>query len=251
MSLADAAFVHSFRRKLRAGDKLRLAWLALGSPALAELAAACEPDGIVLDLQHGLWDRQALEAAVGLAGHRAPVIVRAADLSPMAIATGLDAGASAIMAPLVETAAQARDLVRAGRYPPEGARSGGGVRPLGAGLAGMLAMGREVALGVMIETAAGVAAADAICAVPGLDFIFIGTGDLALSMSGASADEIDVACARVRDAAVRHGLPCGRFTPNAKTARAAYAAGFTIAVAINDIDLARSGFAAALDDARF
>ena len=250
MSEPRAAFAHSFRQKLRGGGGLHLLWLALGSPALAEIAAASEPDGVVLDLQHGLWDRPSLEAAVGLAGQHAPVLVRCADLSPMAISTALDCGASALLAPLVETAEEARALVRAGRYPPGGARSGGGVRPLRHGVEHMLTMGREVALGAMIETTAGVAAAHEICAVPGLDFIFIGTGDLALSMQGATRVDIDAACIIVRDAARHHGLPCGRFTVDAAGARAAHAQGFSIAVAANDIDLARQGFAGALADSR-
>lgn len=239
-------FPHPLRPRLRNGHAQRLIWLALGVPALAEIAAQQGPDAVVLDLQHGLWERDALEAAVGLAGAHAPVLVRSADFSHQAIATALDAGASAVMAPLVQSADDARALVRAGRYPPEGDRSGGGVRPLRGGMACMLAMGAEVALGAMIETSSGVAQADAICATPGLDFVFIGTGDLALSMGRPQEPTLQQACLKVLQAARRHGLPCGLFTADAAAASQAMADGYALVVVANDIDLARRGFAQAL-----
>ncbi len=246
MPSAAPAFAHSFRQRLAQGRARRLVWLALGAPVLAEIAAEEGPDALVLDLQHGLWDRQGLEAAVGLAGAHVPVVVRSADFTPQGMATALDAGASAVMAPLVQSAEDARSVVRAGRYPPVGERSGGGVRPLRAGMAGMVAMGAEVALGAMIETAHGVAQAEAICATPGLDFIFIGTGDLALSLSGAPPQALADACAQVRQSAHRHGLPCGLFTPDAAAARQALADGYDMVVVANDLQLARHGVAQAL-----
>ena len=78
-------------------------------------------------------------------------------------------------------------LASASRYPPQGRRSGGGVRPLLAGIDSMLAANQHVAVGAMIETALGAQNAEAICAVEGIDFIFIGTGDLQLSMPGCRA----------------------------------------------------------------
>lgn len=250
MSEPVFTFAHSFRQRLLHGRALRLIWLALGAPALAEIAAHERPDAVVLDLQHGLWERHSLEAAVGLAGAQVPVVVRSADFSEQAIATALDAGASAVMAPMVQTDDDARALVGAGRYPPQGLRSGGGVRPLRGGMAGMAAMGAEVALGAMIETTRGVRNADAICATPGLDFIFIGTGDLSLSLQSQTAQELDAACRTVLEAARRHGLPCGIFTSDAASAREALAAGYAMAVVANDIALAHSGFARALADSR-
>lgn len=249
-STAPSAFEHAFKPRLQAGRAQRLVWLALGSPSLAEIAARSGPDALVLDLQHGLWQRDTLEAAVGLAGAHTPVVARVADLSAQAIATALDAGASAVMAPLVETADDARQLVRAGRYPPHGARSGGGVRPLMGGFAGMVARGAEVALGAMIETAPGADNADDICAVPGLDFIFIGTGDLRLSLGDVAPEAVDACCARIRAAAQRHQLPCGIFTPDAAAARQALAQGYAMAVVANDIELALRGFARAVEDSR-
>ena len=132
------------------GIQIRVIWLALGNVALVEIASHSGPDAIVLDLQHGLWDRHTLEAAVGIANTRVPVIARVADLSATAIATALDAGAGAVLAPMVETADDARRVVAAGRYPPLGQRSAGGVRPLMHGLDAMREADRHIALGALI-----------------------------------------------------------------------------------------------------
>jgi 2-dehydro-3-deoxyglucarate aldolase/4-hydroxy-2-oxoheptanedioate aldolase len=243
-------FAHALRYRLQCSAAIPLVWLSLGNAALAEIAARSQPGALVIDLQHGLWERGALEAAIGIAGAHVPMIARTADCSATAIGTALDAGACAVMAPLVETADDARAVVSAGRYPPQGRRSGGGVRPLLAGAQSMAAVNQHVALGAMIETALGARNADAICAVEGLDFIFIGTGDLQLSMPGATPDELKACCAGIRDAAHARGLPCGLFTTDAAGARAAFAEGYELAVAANDIGLAARGFAEAMREVK-
>jgi len=64
-------FAVGLRERIRAGDSIGCIWLALGSAAAAELAADTQPDAIVFDLQHGLWERQALEGAIGVARTKA------------------------------------------------------------------------------------------------------------------------------------------------------------------------------------
>ena len=115
----------TLRYRLDRGDTLGVAWLSLGSVAVAELAARARPDAIVLDLQHGLWERATMEQAIGAAPSDIPVLVRVAENTPMAIGQALDAGAEGVIVPLVETAKQARKAVEAALYPPRGARSGG------------------------------------------------------------------------------------------------------------------------------
>ncbi len=232
------------------GKPIRLVWLALGNVALAEIASHAGPDAIVLDLQHGLWERGTLEAAVGVANARTPVIARVADHSATAIATALDCGAAAVLAPMIESAEDARQVVAAGRYPPLGQRSAGGVRPLMHGLAAMRAADRHIALGALIETRRGVDNAAAICAVPGMHFVFIGTGDLALSLGDADTAALASHCAHVREAAHANGLACGLFTGNAQAARQALDDGYDMVVVANDIELATRGFAQAMATSR-
>ena len=90
-----------------------------------------KPDAIVIDAQHGLWDRKSLEDTLGIVSSAAPVLVRVAENSLAAIGQALDAGAEGVIVPLIETDHEAAAAVAASRFPPEGARSGGGVRPLG------------------------------------------------------------------------------------------------------------------------
>lgn len=250
MHTAPTMFHRPMRQLLRPGHATRLVWLALGSVPLAEIAAHARPDIVVLDLQHGLWERNTLEAAIGIVNHRVPVLVRTCDGSLPAIAQALDAGAAGVLVPLVETADDARRIVDAGRYPPLGRRSAGGVRPLMHGIASMVEADRHLALGALIETVSGVAHARDVCAVDGLDFIFIGTGDLALSRAAADPRGLANDCAHVKKEAHARGLPCGIFTGSLDAARQALADGYDMVVVANDIELAVRGFAEAVQGSR-
>ncbi|PXW27543.1 HpcH/HpaI aldolase family protein [Paraburkholderia caballeronis] len=221
--------------------RLSCAWFSVGSATLFEIGVAARPDLAVIDRQHGLWDRASMEAAIGLARYQLPVVVRVAENSAHAIAEALDAGAASVLVPLVESAEEAKRAVSHGRYPPFGARSGGGVRPLLAGPAAMKADGERVSIGVMIETVAGVEQVESIAAVEGLGYLFVGTGDLALSR-GDAPGAIARDCERILAAAHARGLPCGIFTGDEADARAQLAHGFDFAVAANDIDVVRGGF---------
>lgn len=220
-----------------------LIWLSLGSPAIAEIAAQARPGAIVIDMQHGLWDRASLEAAVGVVRNSTRVIVRCADDSPTSIAQALDSGAHSVLIPLIESGRAAADAASASRYPPEGTRSAGGVRPLLRGVETLLEANREVAVGVMIETVAGVDQANAIAQAKGVDYIFIGTGDLAMSRGANPPADIERDCEQVRRAALESGLPCGIFTSSAADAARRLEAGYALAVVANDIELVRRGVA--------
>ena len=117
----------TLKSRMAAGECLALAWLTLGSVAMAEAVARARPDAIVIDMQHGLWERRDLESAIGLIPRDLPVIVRVAENSPLAIGTALDAGAEGVMVPLVETLADAKRALQSSRYPPRGKRSGAAI----------------------------------------------------------------------------------------------------------------------------
>jgi 2-dehydro-3-deoxyglucarate aldolase/4-hydroxy-2-oxoheptanedioate aldolase len=159
---------------------------------------------------------------------------------------GLDAGAAGVIVPLVETAEEAARAVGLSRYPPAGRRSAGGVRPLTA-FGAYHRSAADTLVAVMIETAAGVSAAAAIAAVPGVDAVFIGTGDLALSLGCAPGDAAHAAaCASVLAACQAARMPCGAFTVSAADAAARRAQGYRLVVLENDIGLAVTGFGAAV-----
>lgn len=237
----------TLRYRIASGRCMGVVWLALGSAAMVEIAARTRPDAIVLDLQHGLWERRELEAAIGLVPPEIPVIVRTAENSALAIGMALDAGAEGVMVPLVETAKQAARAVSYAKYPPEGSRSGGGIRPL-ADFAGYVAGADKICVMVMIETARGVANAEAIAAVPGVDMVFIGTGDLALSIGTFPQQHHDhaVACAEIHRACRKAWTPCGIFTMNLEQARMRRVQDYRMVVTTNDISLLSQSFAQAV-----
>ena len=106
----------------------------------------------------------------------APPLVRVARNEPFAIGQALDLGAAGVIVPMVEDGEQAARAVAACRYAPEGIRSFGALRA---------ARASEPLCLVMIETRAGVERAEEIAATPGLDGIYVGPSDLALT-SGCS-----------------------------------------------------------------
>ena len=233
---------------LRAGGSECCVWLALGSAAIAELAAAAGARSIVFDLQHGLWERTALEAAVGLVRATATPIVRVAENSAFSIGAALDSGAHGVLVPMVGTPAEAAAAVAAAHFPPNGIRSGGGVRPLADFPGYRQFAATEIVVGIMIETVAAAEDAASILAVPGIDLVFIGSGDLGISLEASGRK--DLTLERLVDgiskAAAARSVPCGIFTNTAIEARQRAAQGFRFTVAQSDVTLIRAGVADAL-----
>jgi 2-keto-3-deoxy-L-rhamnonate aldolase RhmA len=232
------------RKRLAEGPAIGAFWLTLGSVALCEIAARAKPDAIVIDMQHGLWDRSSMEAAIGAIPSSIPALVRVAENGVHCIGQALDAGAEGVLVPLVESAAEAYAAVAATRYPPSGRRSGGGVRPLANFADYVEAANRDIVLCVMIETAEGVRNAKEIAATPGVDLIFIGTGDLALSLGTfpIADPRHDQACATIHDACHAANIPCGVFSSSPAAAIGRRAQGYQMVVTANDIDLVADGF---------
>jgi len=235
----------TLKKRLKAGEPLGVLWFALGSVTMIEAAVANGAEGVVIDMQHGLFDRTTLEAAIAVVPPGVPCLVRVEDDSAMAIGRALDAGAEGVIVPLVESGRQAAKAAAAAHFPPKGHRSGGGIRPLRQ--AGYMSTAADnVAVGVMIETKAGLTNAEAIAAAKNVDFVFIGTGDLALSLGtqpGSAAHS--KACAQILRGCRKAKTPCGIFTMNAEAAAARIAEGFWMSVVANDVTEVGNAFAKA------
>jgi kynurenine formamidase/2-keto-3-deoxy-L-rhamnonate aldolase RhmA len=238
----------SLRSRIAQGVPLGAFWMSLGSPTVLEIAANAKPDAIVIDAQHGLFDRQSIEHAVGAASRHAGVLVRTGENSPIAISQALDSGAEGVIVPLIEIDQQVADAVAAARFPPHGHRSAGGVRPLAQDFASYCAQANAyTVVGVMIETRRGVRNAAAIASTPGIDFVLIGTGDLAMSLGVAPGDaRHEEACRTVLEACRAAHVPCGIFTGNAEAAIARRRQGYNLVVVANDIEVVTRGFASAM-----
>jgi 2-keto-3-deoxy-L-rhamnonate aldolase RhmA/NAD(P)-dependent dehydrogenase (short-subunit alcohol dehydrogenase family) len=174
------------------------------------------PDACVIDLQHGLFTRPTLEAAIGIVRQMTVPLARTADDSPTAISTALDAGAMGIIVPMVESAEQAARVVMAAKYPPEGKRSSGGIRPIMDAKVAVPLTNQAVMVGVMIETAIGVENAAAIASVPGIDMVLIGPFDLSLSLGTFPefGPRHEDAVQRIKREVTAAGKVCGIFTPH-------------------------------------
>ncbi|MFN6955527.1 MAG: HpcH/HpaI aldolase family protein [Acetobacteraceae bacterium] len=242
----------TLRFKVESGAHVSVVWLNLGSPALAEIAARAQPDAIVLDAQHGLWDRAGMEYAVGLAAP-VPVLVRVAANDATAIGQALDAGAEGVIVPLIESGEEAERAAAYARFPPKGIRSGGAIRALTAGLPASLANARRNTVVIaMIETAKGMRRARDVAEADGVDMVLIGGGDLAISLGTDLAGDPrhEQACQDIRAACAAAWMPCGIFTPTPEEAARRRAEGWRMTVAASDLGLLSGGFRSAVAKVR-
>ncbi len=230
-------------------------FLSLGSPAVAELAADCGFDWVLIDLEHGCATEVALPDQLrGLRGSHTLGIVRVGAPHPDLIARVLDAGADGIMVPHVNSAEEARHCVSAATYPPLGLRGvSRTVRAYGYGLR-LPAEGappqRPIIL-AQIETAEAVGRAAEIAAVEGIDALFIGPADLSFDLKARQSPlKYDECLSRIVDAAKGQGKGCGILVRHADDREKLKKLGFEWLAMDSDLSLVREGFRRNLAEAR-
>lgn len=177
----------SFAQRLRAGERL-LAVSATIGPIAVEVLGRCGPDWLFIDAEAIPLTQPDIRALILAAeGTGAAPVVRTNDDNPALLRQILDMGAEGVIIPLVGTAAQARAIVAATRFAPLGERGVTPGRAQGYGYSAditeyLATANEQTAVIVMIEDAAGVENVDEIAAVEGLDGLFVGPGDLAISL---------------------------------------------------------------------
>ncbi|MFD1696693.1 HpcH/HpaI aldolase family protein [Roseibium aestuarii] len=228
----------SLSSRLKSGEALVTSWVMLPSAAVAEQLGRAGYPAVTLDLQHGQMGMgEAREGLAALALTPAHAIVRmgVADLSNAP--RFLDMGAEAVIAPMIETAADAQAFADVVKYPPLGSRSWGPLRAAqlhGKTPADYLARANGDTLALaMIETRTALAQVDEILAVPGIDGVFVGPSDLSLALSeGAElnpqSEETRAASRVIADAARRAGKVAGIFCMSAQEVKDAKALGYTL-----------------------
>ncbi len=149
------------REAWAAGRAARNAWLTIPDAHLAEMVAARGvTEAVTVDLQHGLFDQgSAVQAFRAVAAHGLAPMVRLPGIDAALAGYLLDAGAAGVIAPMVETVAEAEALVAACRYPPRGRRSHGPIRTALRPGADAFAAAEEAVVFAMIETATASSAA--------------------------------------------------------------------------------------------
>jgi len=177
--------MNSAKQKLSAGKLVLCMGLRQArSPDIAMIAAECGFDAIYADMQHSPLSLETVSAiCVGALGQGITPLVRPPSHAGDAISRALDGGAQGVIMPDVNDAAQARAVVDHGRFAPLGHRSVMGPTPALGYRALPLGeinqtLNAETLIVVMLESPQGIANADEIAAVPGVDILLIGSNDL-------------------------------------------------------------------------
>lgn len=231
-------------------------WLSIPSTVTAELAALQDYDSLTLDLQHGLVDYQsALELMQAVTGYGKTVLARVPWNEPGIIMKLLDGGALGIICPMINTAEEAERFVGACQYAPRGYRSSGPTR------AGLIypdyfknANDTIVTL-AMIETVQAVENLDGILATPNLTGVYVGPGDLAVSMGKPPAlDHTDPEMTEIIDGVLKKtkaaGLKCGMHCLNPPYMADAVKQGFDFVTLASDVRIFTAAQAAGVGEFR-
>jgi 4-hydroxy-2-oxoheptanedioate aldolase len=205
-------------------------WLGLADAYSAEICAGAGFDWLLIDGEHSpnglqniLHQAQAIAAYPGV-NAIARVPLGHGDAGTAIIKQYLDLGVQTLLVPMVDTPEQARAIVRAMRYPPQGIRGMGGARASGWGRFPNYAKeaNDHVCLLVQAESREALANLDEIAALDGVDGVFIGPADLSASMGHLGQSGHPEVQAAIEDAIARigrAGKAAGILTPDEALAR--------------------------------
>jgi 4-hydroxy-2-oxoheptanedioate aldolase len=239
---------NAFKRALEAGKPQIGLWSSLSSNYTVEVIAGAGFDWILLDTEHSPND---LESVLGqlqaAAAYPTTPIVRVPWNDMVAIKRVLDIGAQSLLIPYVSTAEEAKNAVAYTRYPPQGVR-GVAVTTRATRFGRIKNYAKraheEICVLVQVETQQGLDQIEAICAVDGVDGVFIGPADLhaSLGYTGETANPdvlpiIDQAIRRIRKA----GKAPGILTPVEADARRALECGALFVAVGADVGLLARG----------
>lgn len=210
--------INRFKQRLCRGETQIGLWLGLADAYCTELAANAGFDWLLIDGEHAPNDLCGMLGQLqAIAPYASQAIIRPVVGDSALIKQLLDIGAQTLLVPMVESAQQARELVRAMHYPPQGIRGVGSALARASrwnSIAGYLDQAdTQMCLLVQIENLEGLANLEAIAQVEGVDGVFIGPADLSASMGyrgnpghPAVQAAIEDAIARVRQAGKAAGI---------------------------------------------
>lgn len=256
---ANTPLAHLSRR-LRAGESLFMSWCGANDPSVAETTAREDFDAALIDMQHGAVDFPTAVLSIGLVGLAGKPAIARIPVGDFACASRLlDAGAAAIVAPMINSEADAKRFAGFTKFPPIGERSWGPQRACGlAGLEGeaYFRAANDLHMAIaMIETREALAALDAILDVPGIDGVFVGPSDLSIALTnGAAVDaqhpEVDKALDHIAARCKAKNKIAGAFCMTGKRAKEVAAKGFRLCSISTDGLMMRLGARMELKAAR-
>ncbi len=232
-----------FKKALAQGQRQHGMWLSLAHPYSAEVCATAGFDWLLIDGEHAPFDMHNVLAQLqAVAAYASHPVVRPPVGDTALIKQLLDIGAQSLLIPMVDTAEQARSLVAAVRYPPHG------IRGVGSALARasrwnlvpdyLEQANGNICLLVQAESVAALRNLEEICAVDGVDGVFIGPADLAASMGhlgNAGHPEVQAAIEQAIRTIVASGKSAGTLTREAAAAQRYFDLGCTFVSAGTDV----------------
>jgi 2-dehydro-3-deoxyglucarate aldolase len=241
------AIPNQFRQDLMAGKTLIGCWCSLGSPITTEVMGVAGFDWLLLDGEHAPNDVLSfIPQLMALKDSASAPVVRPQWNDTVVIKRLLDAGFYNFLIPFVESAEDARRAVAATRYPPDGVR---GVsvshrsNRYGSVPGYFDVINDNISVIVQIESRAAVGAIDEICAVDGVDCVFIGPSDLAAGygyLGNPLHPEVQEAMQHVIASAKAHGKPAGILAPVEADARRYLEMGVTFVAVGSDLGVFRN-----------
>jgi 4-hydroxy-2-oxoheptanedioate aldolase len=244
-------------KRLHAGETVFSGWCGLPYPLVAETLARDGFAAVTIESQHGLWDTGGILAGIAAVrqGGSAPIVrVPLGDFA--LVSRALDFGAEGIIAPMINTPADARAFAAAAKFPPTGERSWGPHRAMTlGGVSEMSTYLREandhVITLAMIETRIALKNFDEIIATPGIDGFFLGPSDLSIALSdGKNVDplskDVDGHLDTMIAGAQRAKKIPGAYCHSAERAAALAKRGVKFLAVSSDLAMLRAGAAAAM-----
>src|SRR3982751_525934 len=248
-------------RTLLASDAVPVGHLVFefATPGIGYMLRNAGADFLLFDLEHSGFSFETAKLAV-LSARAAdlPIVVRVASHDAKDLARACDVGADGVMAPLVHTPAEAKAIVDAVKYAPQGHRGVGQLQMHDRYRAGVFAdkaraANEAMCVFVQIESGAGAQDADAIAAVPGVDCLWVGHMDLSCSLGAPGrfdTPEFGAAVARVLEATRAHRKRAGRMARTVDEAASLAAAGFDCLALGSDTQVYQAALTQGIGDLR-
>jgi len=238
------ASLNGFKDRLRtSGSAPQIGtFLMAAAPSTAEALGFCGFDFLVVDMEHvPIEVSDAVGILRAIAGTPAQAVVRLAWNDRILVKRMLDAGARTLMFPFIQTVEEATAAVSYTRYPPDGVRGVAAIHRasrFGRVPGYLKSASQDIAVIVQLETPEAIERLEEIAAVPGVDALFVGPGDLAASMGRLGEIDhpevralITAAAAKAR----RIGKPVGIVGANPDLVRSFLSDGYAFAAVASDI----------------
>ncbi len=255
-----ANMLGEFADKMRSGKPQISAWCHFSDPMISEAMARENFDAIVYDMQHGQISLDVIMRAIPLVTALGkPAIARIPVGHFPECSRLLDAGVSAVIAPMINTVDDARRFAAFMKFPPMGERSWGANRGLWmSGLKGtdyLKSANRFTMAIAMIETKEALAIVDDILSVPGIDGVFVGPADMSIALSNGGLvdplhDSVTEALKHVIARAHVQKKSAWAYAVSGKRAAEMFAMGLDLAAVLSDMNMLRAAAAVEIAAAR-